>query len=162
MQLIGAVVLLVASLSWTIGSIFSRRWQVGVTPFAASAWEMTFAGLVNLVIALSLGDFQTVQWTARGTGALIYLIIAGSWIGFTAYIWLLEHVPTAKVATYAYVNPVVAVALGWLILNEQVDGFMLAGTVIIVAAVVLVTRSKIKPGARSRVEIERPVEAHAD
>ena len=70
---------------------------------------------------------------ARGIGAVLYLVVCGSWIGYTAYIWLLEHVPTSKVSTYAYVNPVVAVFLGWLILHERVDRFIVMGSVIVVA-----------------------------
>ena len=70
-------------------------------------------------------------------------MVCGSWIGYTAYIWLLNHVPTAKVSTYAYVNPVVAVFLGWLILHEHVDGYILAGSAIVVASVILVTSAQV-------------------
>ena len=73
-----------------------------------------------------------------------YLVVFGSWIGYSAYIYLLEHVPTPKVATYAYVNPIVAVFLGWIILREQVDVYMLLGTVIIIASVALVNTSRLK------------------
>jgi drug/metabolite transporter (DMT)-like permease len=73
-----------------------------------------------------------------------YLVVCGSWIGFTAYIWLLEHVPPPKVATYAYANPIVAVLLGWLLLGEKVDVFMVVGTVVIIAAVALVSTAKLK------------------
>ena len=86
--------LLIGSVSWSFGSILSRRSRLSVGPFAATGWEMTFAGAVNLLIAAVIGDFREVQWSARGFGALAYLIVFGSWIGFTAYIWLLEHVPT--------------------------------------------------------------------
>ena len=65
--------------------------------------------------------------------AILYLVVFGSWIGYTAYIWLLQHVPTSKVSTYAYVNPVVAVFLGWLILHERIDRYILMGSAIIVA-----------------------------
>src|SRR6202011_4797436 len=82
-----------------------------------------------------------------GIGAVAYLVVCGSWIGYSAYIWLLNHVPTTKVATYAYVNPVVAVFLGWLVLNERVDFYVYAGTIVIVAAVVLVTSAKVQRGA---------------
>ena len=78
--------------------------------------------------------------------AVLYLVVFGSWIGYTAYIWLLKHVPTPKVATYAYVNPIVAVILGWIVLHERFDRFMLAGTIVIVAAVVLVTTAKVHSG----------------
>lgn len=83
-------------------------------------------------------------WTTRGVSAMLYLVVCGSWIGYSAYIWLLEHVPTSKVSTYAYVNPVVAVFLGWLILHERVDHFILAGSAIVVLSVILVTSAKIK------------------
>lgn len=73
----------------------------------------------------------------------MYLVVCGSWIGYTAYIWLLEHVPTSKVSTYAYVNPVVAVFLGWLILHERVDRFIVTGSVIVVLSVILVTSAKV-------------------
>ncbi len=84
------------------------------------------------------------MWTPTGLGAILYLVVFGSWIGFSAYIWLLDHVPTSKVATYAYVNPIVAVLLGWLVLHEQVDVYVLAGTAVIVSGVALVTTAKIK------------------
>jgi drug/metabolite transporter (DMT)-like permease len=144
MQLFASGVLLLGSLNWSIGSIISRRFQWSIGAFAATGWEMTFAGAVNFIIAVSLGDLHRAQWTPRGIGAVAYLVVFGSWIGFTAYIWLLENVPTPKVATYAYVNPVVAVFLGWLILHEKVDAYILTGALIIVAAVVLVTSSKLK------------------
>jgi uncharacterized membrane protein len=96
------------------------------------------------VFALLNGDLSHVRWTARGISATLYLVVCGSWIGYTAYIWLLEHVPTSKVSTYAYVNPVVAVFLGWLILHEHVDRFILAGSAIVVLSVILVTSAKVK------------------
>lgn len=144
LQLFGFGILLVASASWSLGSVLSGRFALGVDVLTASAWEMTFAGIVNTVVALLTGGFHQVVWTSRGMFALTYLVICGSWIGFTAYIWLLEHVPTPKVATYAYVNPVVAVYLGWLFLDEKVDAWMLIGTVIIISAVVLVNMSKLR------------------
>jgi drug/metabolite transporter (DMT)-like permease len=85
-----------------------------------------------------------VTWTSRGLAAVAYLVVCGSWIGYTAYIWLLEHVPTSKVSTYAYVNPVVAVFLGWLVLHERVDRFIFTGSAIVVLSVILVTSAKIK------------------
>ena len=79
----------------------------------------------------------------RALMAVLYLVVFGSWVGYSAYIWLLKHVPTPKVATYAYVNPVVAVFLGWLVLSERFDAFMFAGTIVIVVGVALVTTAKI-------------------
>jgi drug/metabolite transporter (DMT)-like permease len=150
MFLAGTAVLILGSLCWSVGSIISRRSHLSVDPFAATAWEMTLGGAVNMFIALALNEHHTVIWTTRGIAATVYLTIFGSLVGFTAYIWLLEHVPTAKVATYAYVNPVVAVLLGWLILHEEINRYILVGAIIIVSSVVLVTMSKLeKPAAQS-------------
>ena len=147
MPLLACCTLLVSSLSWSIGSVCSRKWQMKVDPFTATAWEMLFAAVGNAVVALFTGEYHRVVVTRRGLLAVFYLVVFGSWVGYTAYIWLLKHVPTPKVATYAYVNPLVAVFLGWLVLNERFDGYMLAGTVIIVAGVALVTTAKMHDGS---------------
>lgn len=159
LQLFASIVLLLGSVSWSVGSIISRRSKTGVGPFVATGWQMTFAGLVNSLIALGLGDQHRVQWTTRGVSAIVYLVIFGSWVGFTAYIWLLEHVPTPKVATYAYVNPVVAVFLGWLILSERIDVYIAIGTIIIVAAVALVNSSKLRGAAEPKTVPQRELPA---
>jgi drug/metabolite transporter (DMT)-like permease len=156
LEMFGVGLLVLAALGWAMGSVLAGRWTLSVDVFTSSAWQMTIGGSVNLLIALITGQFHQVQWTARGIGAVIYLVICGSWIGFSAYGWLLEHVATPKVATYAYVNPVVAVYLGWLFLNEKIDGFMLAGTVIIVGAVALVNLSKLK-SLRKDTVLELPL-----
>src|SRR5947209_12484432 len=143
-ELFASFMLIVGALSWSCGSLASRHFKLSIGPLAATGWEMTIAGGINMLLAFTIGDQHHVVWSIRGVGAVAYLIIFGSWVGFTAYIWLLNHVPAPKVATYAYVNPVVAVFLGWLILNERVDAFIVAGTVVIVAAVALVTSSKTK------------------
>lgn len=152
-ELIAAAGLLCASLSWSAGSVFSRHGKLTVDPFVATAWEMFLAGVFNTVLALGAGSFAHAHWTRTAFAALAYLITGGSLIGFTAYIWLLEHVPTAKVATYAYVNPVVAVLLGWLVLHEAVNGYVLAGTLVIVCGVVLVTQAKVK----SKLQAKEPL-----
>jgi drug/metabolite transporter (DMT)-like permease len=132
------------SFLWALGSVLSKRWQSGMDVFSATGWQVTAAGAGNFLFALAAGDFSRVTWTARGVSATMYLVVCGSWIGYTAYIWLLEHVPTSKVSTYAYVNPVVAVFLGWLILHERVDRFIVMGSVIVVVSVILVTSAKVK------------------
>jgi drug/metabolite transporter (DMT)-like permease len=146
MQLVGAISLLFSSMSWAIGSVFSRKWQMKVDPLVATSWEMIFAGLGHVVLVIFTGQYHQAKFNQRGVMAVLYLVVFGSWIGYTAYIWLLKHVPTPKVATYAYVNPIVAVLLGWIVLHERFDHFMLAGTVVIVAAVVLVTTAKVHSG----------------
>jgi drug/metabolite transporter (DMT)-like permease len=110
----------------------------------------------NTVLALLFGSFAGSTWAPRSVGAVAYLIVFGSWIGFSAYIWLLGHVPTSKVATYAYVNPVIAVFLGWLVLRERVDVFVLAGAAVIVAAVALVNSASIKGVRDARGPMAEP------
>jgi len=146
MQLIGAITLLFSSMSWAIGSVFSRKWQMKVDPFTATGWEMTFAAVGNSIVAVATGQVHHIVLTRRALIAVLYLVVFGSWVGYSAYIWLLKHVPTPKVATYAYVNPLVAVFLGWLVLRERFDAFMFAGTIVIVVGVALVTTAKIHSG----------------
>jgi drug/metabolite transporter (DMT)-like permease len=143
------------SFSWALGSVLSKKWQTAATdPFSATAWQVVIAGAANLVFALLVERPAHVVWTFRGVAAILYLVVCGSWIGYTAYIWLLQHVPTSKVSTYAYVNPVVAVFLGWLVLHERIDGYIALGSAIIVASVVLVTSAKV---SKREVEEELPV-----
>lgn len=140
--------------SWALGSVLSKRWKSAeVDQFSGTAWQMIFAGLANFLWAWPNGDLARVVWTPRGVAATCYLIVCGSWIGYTAYIWLLAHVPTSKVSTYAYVNPVVAVFLGWLILHERVDGFILAGSAVVIASVILVTSAKVETKASAPAEV---------
>ncbi len=139
-----SISLIAGSFSWALGSVLSKRWQSGMDVFSATGWQVTAAGAGNFIFALFAHDLSHVRWTARSLSAIMYLVVCGSWIGYTAYIWLLEHVPTSKVSTYAYVNPVVAVFLGWLILHERVDRFILAGSAIVVLSVILVTSAKVK------------------
>ena len=149
------------SFSWALGSVLSKKWQTAATdPFGAIAWQMTFAGIANLIFALLVERPSSIAWTFPGVAAILYLVVCGSWIGYTAYIWLLQHVPTSKVSTYAYVNPVVAVFLGWLVLHERIDRYIAMGSAIIVASVVLVTSAKIS--TRAAAEELPAVEAAGD
>ena len=157
-----SISLLGGSFSWALGSVLSKRWQTGMDVFSATAWQVIAAGAGSFLFALLMGDFSHVSWTKRGLGAVLYLVVCGSWIGYTAYIWLLKHAPTTKVSTYAYVNPVVAVFLGWLILHEKVDRFILAGSAIVVLSVILVTSAKVEKN-EAPITLEQPsVEASGD
>jgi len=155
-----SISLIGGSFSWALGSVLSKRWQSGMDVFSATGWQVTVAGAGNFIFALLAGDLTRATWTARGIGAVLYLVVCGSWIGYTAYIWLLKHVPTSKVSTYAYVNPVVAVFLGWLILHESVDRFILLGSAIVVLSVILVTSAKVRE--RTVAEELPAVEAAGD
>jgi len=142
MQAVACLALLGSSFCWAFGSVLSRRWKVAADPLVASGWQMLFAGLIDGAAGLALGQHHRAVWNTTGVAAIAYLVVFGSWVGYSAYIWLLRHVPTSKVATYAYVNPVVAVFLGWMVLGESIDRYILAGAAIIVPAVALVTRAE--------------------
>jgi drug/metabolite transporter (DMT)-like permease len=144
-ELLGSLSLLGSSFIWALGSILSKRWKPRVDPLTAAGYQMTFSGLVNLLLATALGEWTHATWSWRGTGAVLYLMVFGSWVAFSAYVWLLSHVPITKVSTYAYVNPVVAVILGWVVAGEQITGYILTGAVIVIVAVALVTGAELKP-----------------
>jgi drug/metabolite transporter (DMT)-like permease len=153
--------LLAGSFSWAFGSVLSKVWHSSdLDPLGSTAWQVIFAGIANLIFAVLNRDFFHVLWTPRGVGAVLYLVVGGSWIGYTSYIWLLRHAPSSKVSTYAYVNPVVAVFLGWLVLREPIDRYILIGSAIIVASVILVTSAKV--AAKSVAEEMPAVEAAGD
>jgi len=163
MELFASVCLIASSFVWAVGSVLSRRWQGAMDAFTATGWQMSIGGFLNLGIAFLLGEPAKAQWTMRGLGAIAYLVVFGSLVGYTAYIWLLKNVPTSKVGTYAYVNPVIAVFLGWYFLGERVDGYIAAGTAIIIVAVALATSAKVKPQVGAEHEPELPAcEAGAD
>ena len=153
-QLIGAVVALGCAFSWTAGSILSRRSKLAVSPFVAAAWEMLFAGLFNSLVMLVSRDYRGVHWGMQASASVLYLVTFGSLVGYTAYIYLLDHVPVAKVATYAYINPIVAVVLGAIFLHERMVGIEYLGMAAILIAVYLVTSSNLKSGA-PMAELER-------
>jgi drug/metabolite transporter (DMT)-like permease len=143
-QLFGSMLVLFSSMSWASGSILTRRWHMPIDPYTASGYQMLIAGLVNGALALLFGDLHRTTWAASSLWAIFYLIIAGSLVGFTAYVWLLKNVPIAKVATYAYVNPIIALILGCVFHGEKMDSYMLAGSVVVILSVILVTGAKIQ------------------
>ena len=138
-----SLALIAGSFSWALGSVLSKLWQSGAS-LSATGWQVLFAGIANLIYAFFAKDFSRVTWTWRGVGAISYLVVFGSLVGYTAYIWVLDNAPATIVSTYAYVNPVVAVFLGWLILHEKVDAYVLAGSAIVVVSVILVTTAKVR------------------
>lgn len=135
--------LLLASLSWSCGSLYSRRAGITADPFTVTAWEMFFAGVIFLAIGTITGGVRNTTLDAAGVGAILYLVVIGSWVGFTAYVWLLANVPAAQAATYAYVNPVIALLLGWWLLGEPITPPVVIGSSIIVVAVALVTTARM-------------------
>lgn len=140
---LGSAVALLSALAWTCGSVFSRRAKVATGPFVGAGWQMLFAGLFNVLLTLLTGGARHVRWTAQGIWSIAWLVTFGSLVGYTAYVYLLDNVPVAKVATYAYINPIVAVVLGALLLHERMVPVEYAGMAAILVAVYLVTSSKL-------------------
>ncbi|MBZ5672377.1 MAG: EamA family transporter [Acidobacteriia bacterium] len=149
-DLLGAGVLMFGALSWSVGSLYSRGAKLPASPFLASAMEMLAGGAMLIVLGFLAGEGKQLHWQAialRSTAGLCYLIGFGSLLGFTAYIWLLGVVSTARVATYAYVNPIVAVFIGWAFGGESLSARELLATGTIVAAVALILSHRPRPGA---------------
>ena len=141
-SLAGFVILVLAAISFAVGSVLSRRFHFKVDTFAATTWQIAAASVVNLIIAIAAGNFQTADWTAAGVLSVLYLALFGSVVGLTAYVYLLKHVPVTKVSTYAFVNPVIAVLLGVAIFHERLASAEVLGMVIILFAVATVILSR--------------------
>ena len=144
---VGVVVILCACLFWSIGSIYSRHAKHGADPFLASALQMLGGGATLTLAALVHGDFSALNFSAispRAWVAFVYLICAGSLVGFSTFVWLMKHSTPARVSTYAYVNPVVAVFLGWLLLHEPITTRTIIASAIIVTAVAIITVQKTR------------------
>lgn len=137
-------VLALAALSWAVGAAMSRRFNFKMDMFVATTWQLGAAGAANITIALLGGTLKTAVWTRAGLGSIAYLSVFGSIVGLTAFTYLLQHVPVTKVATYAYVNPIIAVLLGVVLLHERLQATEVLGMGTIVAAVAMVILSRVK------------------
>jgi drug/metabolite transporter (DMT)-like permease len=165
---VGAVVLVLASLSWAAGTLFSRQsaGRLPASPWQLTAMEMLSGGAFLLVAGLITGEAGRVDLaavSARSVLALAYLIVFGALVGFSAYIWLLRVTTPTRAATYAYVNPVVAVFLGWALASEEITGQTIVAAGVIIAAVVIITTYKgkqvqpnVNPPARTQAAILSP------
>jgi drug/metabolite transporter (DMT)-like permease len=156
MQIIAIIAILVGAFSWASGSVLSRRMNLPVDPLVAAGWEMFAAGVANVFFATVFRQWRHAVWNWRSVGCVGYLVFFGSLLGFSCYIWLIAHVPVSKVVTYAYVNPMIAVLLGALILHERLAPTEYIGMVAIIASVALVTSSKLVAHAECA-----PVESEA-
>jgi drug/metabolite transporter (DMT)-like permease len=140
-DLLGAVILVLASAAWAWGSVWSKTAPLPKSPFLATGMEMIAGGTLLLIAAAlagQFGDFDPGRVSLEAALSWVYLVVFGSLVGFTAYIWLLGVTSIAKAGTYAYVNPVVAVLLGWAVLNEAVTARMLLAALVILLGVGLV------------------------
>ncbi|GAB3874126.1 drug/metabolite exporter YedA [Hymenobacter segetis] len=149
-QGLGMGIVLLASLVWSIGSLYAKNHQPAPSPFASGGIQMLCGGVAMLIVGFVRGEadgFTLAQVTTKSWVAYVYLVTFGSIVAFTAYIWLLRAVEPALAGTYAFVNPVVAVLLGWAFAGESLNPEMLGGAALIVLAVALVLLGGRKVGA---------------
>jgi drug/metabolite transporter (DMT)-like permease len=152
----GALLILGASVSWAVGSIYSRRAALPASPLLATGMEMLGGGILLLLAGTLAGEWPRLNVAAislRSGLALAFLIIFGSLVAFTAYVWLLKNVSAGRVSTYAYVNPVVAVFLGWALASEPLTTRTLIAAAVIVAAVAIITTYRAReprPAAQAK------------
>ena len=138
----GAIALIAASMSWSVASILSRRMHLPPSKVMSAAAQMLAGGVLLCLISATLGEFRTLHAThisPRAWFALVYLIVFGSLVGFTAYVWLLHHESPTKVGTYAYVNPVVAVLVGYFLGGEPLGARTILGTAFVLVSVLVIT-----------------------
>jgi drug/metabolite transporter (DMT)-like permease len=146
----GAAALIVASISWSVASVLSRKLPLPPSKVMSSGAQMLAGGVFLALTAAALGEFRSFQPSAISREAwlsLLYLIVAGSIIGYTAYVWLIHHESPTKVGTYAYVNPVVAVLVGYFLGGETIDPRTILGTLFVLISVVVITITPAKKPA---------------
>jgi drug/metabolite transporter (DMT)-like permease len=138
----GILALLFSPFCWALGSIYSKSRPVGIHPLMAAGFQMLIAGFILVIVGALSGEISRIHFDAYGLIALAYLILFGSIVGYGSFVYALSKLPATKVSMYAYVNPVIAVVLGWLILGERLDWMVLSSTAIILCGVVLVKSSR--------------------
>jgi len=149
-NLFGAALALAAPLCWASGSVFTRHVKLPVRPLVAASMEMLWAGVLFGVLSAATGELGRVHWqgiSRTSWFALVYLVVFGSLVGFSAYVWLLRSAPLSLVSTYAYVNPVVAVVLGAIFVGEILTPRILVAGTIILAAVALIVVARNRAAA---------------
>jgi len=176
-DLVGMLFVVGASLCWSIGSLYSRQARLPSRPFVGISMEMLAGGVALGIVGVAVGELGRIDVSGFSRASLLgllYLIVFGSWVGFSAYLWLLRVARTSLVSTYAYVNPVVAVFLGWLILDEVITvRTLVAGGIIVVAVALIISAGGVSKDAEIErelslqepgpsVEGERPLERVGD
>ena len=137
----GPLALTFASASWSIGSVYAKRHPTEVSPYIAASIQMIIGGAVVTIVGSVLGEWSRWHLSLRGLGAVAYLVVFGSILGYSAYAYALRYASATIVGTYAYVNPVIAVLLGWLLLSEPITARTMVAMTLIVVAVVWIQLS---------------------
>jgi drug/metabolite transporter (DMT)-like permease len=151
---LGALALIIAAISWSVASALTRKLQLPASKVMSSGAQMLAGGVLLALTAASLGEFRNFHPSTVSRGAwlaLLYLIVAGSIVAFTAYTWLIHHVSPTKVGTYAYVNPVVAVLIGYFLGGESLGPRTILGTAFVLISVLAITLTPAKKPASAQV-----------
>ena len=153
----GPIALTIASASWSLGTVYAKRHPTETSPYMGAAIQMIVGGTAVALVGTLLGEWSSWHLSTRGFGAFAYLVVFGSVLGYSAYAYALRNASATIVGTYAYVNPVIAVLLGWLLLHEAVSGRMFIAMTMILGAVIWIQISykKRADGLAAR----RPLEA---
>jgi drug/metabolite transporter (DMT)-like permease len=155
--ILGLLLVIGAAAAWAAGSFLSTRLELPPDPFVSTTVQQLCGGGLMVMVGLLVGEagkLEMSQWSTSSLTALLYLIVFGSLFAFTAYVWLLQNAPISRVATYAYVNPVIALFLGWVILSEEITTMMLLGAAVIVASVAFIVRRESGAPRHRQVEYE--------
>ena len=134
----GVIGIMIAVIGWSAGTVYSKYKKVNVHPLMGAAFEMTIAGIALTIFGLILGEGRGFHFTSDSLAAFAYLIVFGSLLGYGSYIYAIAHLPISLVSTYAYINPVLALFLGWLVLGEEINLSIIAAAFVILAGVWLV------------------------
>lgn len=147
-QLIASGAVILGAICWVLGTVFNRSYPAPGTIYHNLGWQLLAGSVFSWLISTVAGETLDGTWSAigwRAWSAVLYLSIAGSVIAYVAYTWLLNQKPSAIVGTYAYINPVVAVFLGWWLANEQINSLQMAGMIVVLISAIVINLNKPKP-----------------
>jgi len=139
----GIVVMIIASLGWSLGSVYSSMKPIKISPVYAAGFQMLFAGVISIMVSVIIGeDVNLLKLPANGIWAILYLVVFGSVVAYNAYLYALSKLNPTQVSIYAYINPIVAVLLGWLVLDEKISLLILISMGVTLFGVYLVNTSR--------------------
>jgi drug/metabolite transporter (DMT)-like permease len=138
--ILGSLALMGAVISWSLGSIYSKYKKISAHPMMGASIQMLVAGVLQVILGLVLGEYNEFHLTTNGLISTAYLIIFGSIFGYASYMYAIQHLPLSLVSTYAYINPIIALALGWYLLDEKLSINILFAAILILIGVMMVKR----------------------
>jgi len=152
----GIIALQLACFGWALGTSFSKRHGSGLNPLASSAMQMIFGGLILTAIGTATGEWSQLAFTTRTAAAMIYLVLFGSIVGYSAYVYALRHLPLSTVSLYAYVNPIIAVILGAVLLSEPFNARVIAAAAMVLTGIAVVRMKRVPAAQRLQSSATAP------